>query len=197
LEFFSDSGNYISGAYQAPFTVSASAMQQYSYTGSVPSNAVSVNVLIRLTDGSGALHADFICVRAATESPVPAPAPSASQARTGAWKLVFSDDFDTFETSNWSKGPNSWTDTYGEEQWDPALVTVANSKLRLTCEKRGNTWYSGLVHSRDKRFWTYGYFEARIKLSAGQGLCLLGGSSRMPTSTAFGLVPAKSTSWSI
>ena len=52
--------------------------------------------------------------------------------------MVWSDDFNSFDRAKWRKAPENWTDRYGTiVGWDPALVTCANSKLRLRVENRG------------------------------------------------------------
>jgi beta-glucanase (GH16 family) len=51
----------------------------------------------------------------------------------------------------------------------PNLVSVVDSKLRLRVEKRGGLWAGGLVHTRDRIAWTYGYFEIRAKCLRGKG----------------------------
>ena len=102
--------------------------------------------------------------------------------------LVWSDDFNSFNSTKWRKGPDGWSDRYGDiAQWDPNLVTVANSKLRLRVEKRGGLWVGGLIHARDRLAWTYGYFEICAKVPAGQGLW--SALWMMPAANAYGYWP--------
>lgn len=85
--------------------------------------------------------------------------------------LLWGTDFNTFDSTKWRKGPDGWSDRYGDiNYWDPNLVSIVDSKLRLRVEKRGGVWAGGLVHTRDRIAWTYGYFEIRAKVPAGQGL---------------------------
>jgi beta-glucanase (GH16 family) len=85
--------------------------------------------------------------------------------------VVFFDDFDSFDPAKWRIAPDGWTDRYGDiVGWDPELVSVADSKLRLSVLQRDGRWYGALVYSRNPAAWTYGYFEVRAKLPAGQGL---------------------------
>lgn len=98
-------------------------------------------------------------------------APGEAHAAPPHGRLVWADDFNRFDHRKWRKAPDGWNDRYGDiHAWDPKLVTVADSKLRLRVEKRGGRWYGGLVHSRDRAAWTYGYYAIRAKLPAGQGL---------------------------
>ena len=102
--------------------------------------------------------------------------------------LVWSDDFNSFNRAKWRKAPENWTDRDGTiVGWDPALVTCANSKLRLRVEKRGGKWYGGLVHGRGLTAWKYGYFEIRAKVPAGQGLW--SALWMMPRDNAYGYWP--------
>lgn len=158
---------YISSS-SAVFTVNGTTMTQYSLTAARPGTATRVSVLIMRDSAGGAVDCDFICLRESATLPVPS---SVSQARQGAWTKVLDDDFDTFDTTNWTKAVEfGWTDFYGEGIWNDSLVTVANSRLRMTTQLINGVWNSGLVLSKGKREYTYGYFEARMKLSAGMGM---------------------------
>lgn len=102
--------------------------------------------------------------------------------------LVWSDDFNYFDTRKWKKGPDNWPDRYGTiAGWDPGLVTVGDSKLRLRVAKRNGAWYGGLVHGRGLAAFKYGYFEIRAKLPAGQGLW--SALWMMPRDNAYGVWP--------
>ena len=103
---------------------------------------------------------------------------------TGNWNLVWNDEFDgtTLDLSKWSM-----TDSYdrdpcfgggnNEQQCytsSPDNIRVDNGKLILTARaaaglEQGRSYTSGRVQSAGKADFTYGKFEARIKLAGGQG----------------------------
>lgn len=105
-------------------------------------------------------------------------------ATDGNWQLVWNDEFSgtSLDTSKWSM-----TDSYGRDQCfgggnneqqcyttssnniavvDGKLVLIARPEAGLD---QGRSYTSGRVQSSGKADFTYGRFEARIKLPAGQG----------------------------
>lgn len=88
------------------------------------------------------------------------------------YKLIWSDEFNYFDSSKWIKGSSqTWPDRYGTiKAWDPSLVSVGNGYLHLAVDQRSDGWYGGLVHGRNLEAWKYGYIEVRAELPAGQGL---------------------------
>ena len=102
----------------------------------------------------------------------------------GAWQLVWNDEFsgDSLDTSKWSM-----TDSYGRDQCfgggnneqqcytsSSNNIAVEDGKLVLTARPeaglaQGRSYTSGRVQSSGKADFTYGRFEARIKLPSGQG----------------------------
>jgi beta-glucanase (GH16 family) len=103
---------------------------------------------------------------------------------SGEWNLVWNDEFDgtALDSRKWSM-----TDSYGR---DPCFgggnqeqqcytssldnVRVVDGKLVLTARpeaglEQGRSYTSGRVQSAGKADFTYGKFEARIKLAGGQG----------------------------
>jgi hypothetical protein len=109
---------------------------------------------------------------------------------TAEWKLVFHDEF-----LGTTLDRNKWVDyfTYsvdGSDQCEGCRVmggtnsifrneqvSLAEGKLSLGVVERTGTWYgrtmgyeSGMVHSIGKAKFTYGRFEVRCRIPAGQGL---------------------------
>ena len=116
-------------------------------------------------------------------APTTPTSPSVTPSDEG-WELVWSDEFtgSTLDTSKWSA-----TDSYGRDQCfgggnneqqcyttSTQNVSVAGGKLVLTARpatglSQGRTYTSGRVQSNGKGDFTYGKFEASIKLPTGQG----------------------------
>lgn len=102
----------------------------------------------------------------------------------GAWHMVWNDEFEgsDLDTTKWNT-----TDSYGRDQCfgggnneqqcytgTSQNVEIADGNLILTARSasglsQGRTYTSGRVQSRGKGDFTYGKFEARIKLPSGQG----------------------------
>ena len=94
------------------------------------------------------------------------------------WRLVWSDEFDGMKID--------------QDRWRPALgytgesnneleiytdrsenIRLENGKLVLEARKEayaGHGYTSGRLTTADLHAWTYGRFEARIKISSGQGM---------------------------
>lgn len=104
--------------------------------------------------------------------------PLISQPPTADYQLVFSDEFDApISNRNW------WTTnckTHGEGKCEESMfymaenVSVAEGHLKLTaraeeqtCNGKPKSYTSGQVYSATR--YTYGYFEARVKLPEGRG----------------------------
>ncbi len=90
--------------------------------------------------------------------------------------LVFVDEFDTFDTQNWSKEshPAGWVNNE-LQTYSPLKVTVGKdgnrSVLILTAERKNGRITSGRINSQGKRSFKYGKIEAMIKLpKTGSGL---------------------------
>jgi beta-glucanase (GH16 family) len=103
------------------------------------------------------------------------------------WQLIFSDDFDgnTLNSAFWSKcdlypvGSNGCVGNQPGEMsiFQPDDVLVENGMVRLRAQQRtvvadGKTFTvtSGIISQRDKFSFTYGYIEARMRISQGRGL---------------------------
>lgn len=119
-------------------------------------------------------------------SPSPPPTP-------GNWRLVFHDEFDGSRLDrdrwatcfDWNRG-GCTIGTSKELQWYlPGQVSVGGGKLTLTAARRTTQgsdgqvypWTSGMIstgrdnwYAQPRRTFTYGYFEAAIRIPAGSGM---------------------------
>ena len=91
-----------------------------------------------------------------------------------AWQLVWSDEFDgtTLNTSNWNIANTATVYNNEMEAYNKANVVIGNGSLRLDAKKQsylGKTYTSGKIYSQNKKSFTYGRFEARMKLPKGKG----------------------------
>lgn len=107
--------------------------------------------------------------------------PAADGGRAG-WRLVWRDEFDGPEGA--PPSPARWTPEVGGDGWGNAQLEhntdrVENAALdgaghlRITARReqyRGNAYTSARLVTRGKLERTYGRFEARLKLPAGQGM---------------------------
>jgi beta-glucanase (GH16 family) len=103
------------------------------------------------------------------------------------WKVVFFDDFegDSLDLTKWNCG-YPWGPTHNHRAYmSPANVIVENGLLRLKAENRRHPeapqsivhggevfsldYTSGVVTTRDRFEFTYGYVEARIKVPKTKG----------------------------
>lgn len=98
--------------------------------------------------------------------------------RAVTYQQIWSDEFDgnAVNTSNWSfetgVGDNGWGNNE-QQYYQSSNASVANGILNITARKQsvgGRQYTSARMISRDKRQFTYGRIEARMKLPLGQGL---------------------------
>lgn len=115
------------------------------------------------------------------ESPIAAPAIVGTGSSDPTWNLVWSDEFDgtALDTTKWTPEHSTYGDANGEEQCHtPENVMVANGNLVLEARAEETTcpsgdvedFSSGLIRSQNKFSTSFGRFEVRAKLPAGQGL---------------------------
>ena len=83
-------------------------------------------------------------------------------------KVVFKDDFETFDSNVWTKEEHEAGWVNQELQiYDAAHVSTGTdegrSVLILTAERKGDKIYSGRVNSQGKKSFQYGKIEASIK----------------------------------
>ena len=107
-------------------------------------------------------------------------------------QLIWSDEFDgdTLDESKWSyqlgirdvyvndgrtiEGPWFWGNDELQYYTEDA-VSLVEGVMSITAERKSGLpnerqFTSARIVTRDKGFWTYGYFEARMKLPAGTGM---------------------------
>ena len=77
--------------------------------------------------------------------------------------LDTSDDFNSFDSNLWNRVPYM---TWGLETYNVNNVTASGGVLTLKCEKIGNNYISGGIETKDKKRFSYGYFEIESKFPA-------------------------------
>ena len=110
-------------------------------------------------------------------TPEPTPEPTPEWAREG-WVLVWQDEFDgeTLNRENWTFdiGASGW----GNNEWQfytdrPENIRVENGMLVIEARKEdylASDYTSARIKTQVLQTWTYGRFEARIKLPSGKGI---------------------------
>ena len=93
-------------------------------------------------------------------------------------KIIFEEDFNAdtlnMEIWNYEEGdgcPNLCGWGNNEKQiYNRDYVALEDGKLVITAEKKGDTYYSGKINSKDNVEFTYGVIEVKAKLATGKGL---------------------------
>ena len=103
------------------------------------------------------------------------------------YTMVWNDEFDgtALDMTKWSymlgvqdvygdsRGPMFWGNNE-QQYYTENAVTVSDGTLKITAKREnmpeGRNYSSARICTRNKGFWTYGYFEARIKLPAVEGM---------------------------
>lgn len=85
------------------------------------------------------------------------------------WKLVFTEDFNTFDNSAWTKETHEpgWVNNELQEYIEECVSVGKDGDktvLVLTAKREGDKFYSGRVNSKGKKSFQYGKVEASIKL---------------------------------
>ena len=100
----------------------------------------------------------------------PAPPPQAQ-----GYKLVFADEFDTFDLSPDGRGVHAWYEGiwFSHQRASRQNISTANSMLCLKWEREQGSIDTSITtlspHTRDYAAWRYGYFEARLRWDVVKG----------------------------
>ena len=136
----------------------------------------------KITATSG--KANAVCTVTVTAAPQPDPSPD--EPKKEGYTLVFHDEFtgDALDRSKWNY-QNGIRDNYygilGPEYWGNGelqyytenAVTVSDGTMKITARKQNTgdrNYTSGRIVTRDLHSFTYGYFEAKMKLPAVHGM---------------------------
>ena len=110
------------------------------------------------------------------------PQPSISSKPFGEYILKFSDEFEgnSLNKNYWNveigTGANYGLTDWGNgeaQYYREENVKVSDGTLKITAKREGyngKQFTSGRIQTRDKVYYTYGYFEARISMPVGTGL---------------------------
>ena len=104
------------------------------------------------------------------------------------YDLVWHDEFDGNSLgSDWTEEekPAGWVNNELQTYIKGSSVNeVKDGNLLIHCYKDGSNIFSGRVYAKPDKGWTYGYFEARIKLPQGKGtwpaFWMMPAANRMP-----------------
>ncbi len=141
--------------------------------------------------GSGSNNKSSAAVSSAVPSSVaPSSTAASSSSAQATWELVWSDEFDgtTIDTSKWSHEKNCWGGGNNEQQCytDREVNSfVADGALHIVAQREDFTgsdspegespttktlpYTSARLRTKNIQEWTFGRFEIRAKLPAGQG----------------------------
>ncbi len=98
-----------------------------------------------------------------------------------SYKLVWQDEFDgnSLNTDNWGYQTGGWGASGIQNCYKSGAdnVAVSGGTLKITaqyvpgvsCSGGTRDFTSGFVQTKDKKTWTYGYFEARMKMPTNNG----------------------------
>lgn len=99
---------------------------------------------------------------------------------SGYTTLVWSDEFNgsSLDTSNWTCETGTGSGGWGNNELQyytsrPENIRVTGGNLVITARREsygGMNYTSARIKTQDKRTWTYGRVEARIKIPTGKGL---------------------------
>jgi hypothetical protein len=85
------------------------------------------------------------------------------------FKLLWRDDFDTFDTDRWTKQTHTFAENLARFSAANAVVEGGFLKLRVTKVQNGDKAYSAAELASKDQF-TFGRFAGRIKFCAGSGM---------------------------
>lgn len=139
--------------------------------------ATKFNTFYLFNTGGYDIHSMTFTNLEITTQDTPAGGP-ASPPIAGNWQLVFSDDFDGpgLDRTKWRAGSH-YAGTPGIGNMQPENISVSGGTLKLKAEQRSNklggttrSYATGEVTTFKEFRRKYGYFEARIKYPAIEGL---------------------------
>lgn len=95
--------------------------------------------------------------------------PSEDEEPSDSWNLVFSEEFETFDNSVWTKEVHEpgWVNNELQNYVGDCVSTGMDGDrtvLILTAKREGNEFYSGRINSKGKKSFQYGKVEASIRL---------------------------------
>ena len=92
------------------------------------------------------------------------------------YQLVWSDEFDgnNLDETKWNYQRGTWNGSEVQNCYVDANTSVSGGSLKITaeyapnynCFNQSRDFTSGFVQTKDKMSWTFGYFEARVKVPA-------------------------------
>ena len=130
----------------------------------------TINLMLCLIAGAQLLSSCKKDVNASSEN-----SSANTDPRAVSYQLLWSDDFNgnSVNQANWSfeTGAGGWGNNE-KQYYQPDNATVADGNLIITAKKQsvgGAPYTSARMITRGKKEYTYGRFEARIKLPQGQG----------------------------
>lgn len=96
-----------------------------------------------------------------------------------SYKLVWQDEFDgnNLNTDNWDYQTGGWNASGVQNCYKSNNIAVSNGTLKIIaryepgvrCSGGTRDFTSGFVQTKNKQTWTYGYFEARMRLPVNNG----------------------------
>lgn len=160
-----------------------STMQSATVTVSVTKNTSTESRSASVTFACGAARQRVSVTQAAGDGSADADAISCPSyvADYGNYSLVFQDEF---EQTSKSLNSTYWTHEVQSKYWvnselqnyvkeaspnGQRVTEVKNGRLYINCFREDGEIYSGRVYANVNTGFTYGYFEARIKLPSGTG----------------------------
>ncbi|GAA0290332.1 glycoside hydrolase family 16 protein [Kineococcus aurantiacus] len=114
---------------------------------------------------AGAAVAAALAVSTAAPAEAAVTRPPASG---GGWTRTFVDDFNSLDSTKWSRYEG--TSSAGGTRWTREQATVTNGKLVLQTEKTSSGWRTGGVSSARAGSQSYGKWLIRFRADAGDGL---------------------------
>jgi beta-glucanase (GH16 family) len=130
----------------------------------------TINLMLCLIAGAQLLSSCKKDVNASSEN-----SSANTDPRAVSYQLLWSDEFDgnSVNQANWTfeTGAGGWGNNE-KQYYQPDNATVSGGNLIITAKKQsvgGAPYTSARMITRGKKEYTYGRFEARIKLPQGQG----------------------------